>query len=102
MNLDKYHWSPNSTRISDFWTPGLPIGVHSNRPCPSVRLSVFKYLGDRSLVFSETLHEVRGQLSKKSDTAEIWKKILIRGLRGIRCKKLLVLSYKDQFCSRKM
>ena len=28
---------------------------------PSVRLSVFKYLGDRSLVFSETLHEVRGQ-----------------------------------------
>ena len=27
-----------------FWTPGLPVGVHSNRPClsvrPSVRLSV--------------------------------------------------------------
>ena len=48
-----------------YWTPGLPVGVHSNRPCPSVRpsvrLSVFKYLGDRSLVFSETLHEVRGQ-----------------------------------------
>ena len=27
----------------------------------SVRPSVFKYLGDHSLVFSETLHEVRGQ-----------------------------------------
>ena len=40
----------------------------------SVCLSVFKYLRDRSLVFSETLHEVRGQLSKKSDTAEILKK----------------------------
>ena len=48
-----------------FWTPGLPDGVHSNRPCPSVsplvRPSVFKYLGDRSFNFSETLHEVRGQ-----------------------------------------
>ena len=21
---------------STFWTPGLPNGVHSNRPCPSV------------------------------------------------------------------
>ena len=37
----------------------------------SVRQSVSKYLGDRSLVFSETLHEVGGQLNKKSDTAEI-------------------------------
>ena len=48
---------------SVFWTPGLPVGVHSNRPClsvrPSVRLSVFKYRGDRSLFFSETLLEVR-------------------------------------------
>ena len=34
-----------------FWTPGLPVGVYSNRPCPSVcpsvypsiRLSVLKY-----------------------------------------------------------
>ena len=30
---------------------GLPVGVHSNRPCPSIRLSVFKYLRDRLLVF---------------------------------------------------
>ena len=29
--------------------------------CLSVRLSAFKYLGDRSLVFSEILHEVSGQ-----------------------------------------
>ena len=47
-----------------FWTPGLPEGVLSNRPCPSigpsVRPSVFKYLRDGSLDFSETLHEVRG------------------------------------------
>ena len=52
-----------------FWTPGLPEGVLSNHPClsvcvsvrPCVRPSVFKYLRDRSLVFSETLHEVRRQ-----------------------------------------
>ena len=49
---------------------------------PSVRLSVFKYLRDRSLVFFETLHEVRGQLSKKSDTAEILKKNLNPGIKG--------------------
>ena len=71
---------------SSFWTQGLPVGVHSNRPCPSVRLSVclsvFKYLRDRSLVFSETLHQVRGQLSKKSDTAEILKKNLNPGIKG--------------------
>ena len=69
-----------------FWTPGLLVGVHSNRPCPSVHLSVglsvFKYLRDCSLVFSETLHEVRGQLSKKSDTAEILKKNLNMGIKG--------------------
>ena len=66
----------------DFWTLGLPVGVHSNRPCPSVCLSVFKYLRDRSLVFSETLYEVRGQLSKKSDTAGILKKNLNPGIKG--------------------
>ena len=46
--------------------PGI---THSNHPClsagPSVGLSVgpsvFKYLGDCSLVFPETLHEVWGQ-----------------------------------------
>ena len=42
-----------------FGTPGLPDGVHGNRPCPSVRPSVFKYLGDSSLFFSNFLHEVR-------------------------------------------
>ena len=45
--------------LSYFRTPGVPDGVHSNRPCPVVRMSVFKYLGDRSLVFSSFLHEVR-------------------------------------------
>ena len=45
-----------------FWTPGLPEGVLSNRPCPLVRPlvrpwsvrgpSVFRYLRDCSLVFS--------------------------------------------------
>ena len=52
----------------DFWTPGLPEGVLSNPPCPLVRPSVrwsvrpwsiLKYLRDRSLVFSNYLHEVR-------------------------------------------
>ena len=47
-----------------------------------VRPSVFKYLGNRSLVFSETLHEARGRLSKKSDTAEILKKNLNPGIKG--------------------
>ena len=41
---------------------------------PSVRPSVFTYLGDRSLVFNETLYEVGGQYSKESDTAEILRK----------------------------
>ena len=49
---------------------------------PLVRWSVFKYLGDRSLVFSETLHEVRDHLSKESDTAEILKKNLNAGIKG--------------------
>ena len=52
-------------RSDTFWTLGLPVGVHSNRPCLSVRLSVclfiLKYLRDRLLVFSETLYLVRVQ-----------------------------------------
>ena len=41
-----------------YWTPGLPKGVLCNHPClwsvrPSVRLSVFKYLRDRSKDFSD-------------------------------------------------
>ena len=43
-----------------FWTPGLPDEVHSNRPCYSVRWSVFRYLWDCSLVFSKTLYKVAG------------------------------------------
>ena len=43
---------------------------------PLVRPSVFEYLGDRSLVFSETLHEVRGHQSKESGTAGVLKKNL--------------------------
>ena len=43
-----------------FWTPGLPEGVLSNYlRCRCVRVSVFKYLRDCSLVFSSFLHEVR-------------------------------------------
>ena len=44
---------------STFWTPGLPEGVLSNRPCPCVCLFVFKYLRDGSLVFSSFFHEFR-------------------------------------------
>ena len=74
--------------LLSFWTPGLPVGVHSNRPCPSVR--------DRSLVFSETLHEVRGHLSKKSDTAEILKKNLNPGIKG---EEPHFLGIFDVFCA---
>ena len=48
---------------------------------PSVSPFVFKYLGDRSFNFSETLLEFRGQLSKKSDTAGILKKNLNPGIK---------------------
>ena len=58
----------------NYWTLGLPNEVLSNHTCgPSVRpcvgLSVFEYLRDCLLFFSEILHEVRKWLSKKSDTA---------------------------------
>ena len=66
--------------------PGLSQGFPCNHPCPSVSLSVspsvFEYLRDRSLVYSETLHEVRVQLSKKSDMAEILKKNLNPRIKG--------------------
>ena len=38
--------------IDSFWTPGLPEGVLSNRPCPLVRWSVFR----PSLNILETAH----------------------------------------------
>ena len=50
--------------FSTILDPGFTGGGPSNRPCPSVGSlvrgsSVFKYLRDRSLVFSNFLHEVR-------------------------------------------
>ena len=66
-----------SYELRVFWTPGLPEGVLSNRPCPSVcvfvRPCVCKYLVDRSLVFSETLHEVGGEIVSN----ELLKKFLL-------------------------
>ena len=53
--------------------------------CPSV----FKHLRDCSLVFPETLHEVRGQLSKKSDTTEI-----LKG--GIKCQKFWFFTFSQK------
>ena len=38
-----------------FWTPGLPDGVHGNRPCPLVRPSVSPSFRP-SLNISETAH----------------------------------------------
>ena len=69
---------------NDFGPRVYPLGplvIALVRPCV-LPVSVFKYLRDRSLVFSETFHEVRGQLSKKSDTAEILKKNLNPGIEG--------------------
>ena len=45
-----------------FWIPGLSVGDLSNCPCQwSVCLSVFKYLRDRSLVFSDILYQAESQ-----------------------------------------
>ena len=43
-----------------FWTPGLPDGVHCNRPCPSVRPLVRP-----SLDISETAHSIFLKLCMK-------------------------------------
>ena len=54
--------------IQLFWTLGLSEEVISNRPCPLVRLvgwSVFKYLRDSSLVFSNFLYVMRHQSDTK-------------------------------------
>ena len=78
-------WKPLKVGIKMiiFWTPGLPLGsIVIALVRLSVFLSVFNYLRDRSLVFAETLHEVRGQLSTKSDMAEILKKNLNPGIKG--------------------
>ena len=51
------YWLSNFAVL--FRTLDLPDGVLSNHPCGlSVCVSVFRYLIVRSLVFSETLHEV--------------------------------------------
>ena len=39
--------------------PGLLEGVFSNRPCPFMSVSVFKYLRDHLLVFSNFLQKLR-------------------------------------------
>ena len=44
--------------------------------------SVTKYLGNCSLVFSESLHKVGGQESKESDTAGILKEKLNPRIKG--------------------
>ena len=54
--LDRDHFGPRVYPLGSIVIALVRLSVR-----PSVRLSVFKYLGDRSLVFSETLHEVRGQ-----------------------------------------
>ena len=64
-----------------FWTLGLPDGVHSNRPCLSISLyvhlptrqSIFKYLRDSTLFFSNFLHEGREPYGHKSDKARFLK-----------------------------
>ena len=78
-NWDLYLW------FFVFWTLSLPDGVHSFHPRLVVSQTIIfiNYFRDRSLVFSESLHEVRGQESEESDTAGILKKILIWGLQRI-------------------
>ena len=41
----------STSTYKPFWTLGLPVGVHSNRPCPPVRPSLYP-----SLNISETVH----------------------------------------------
>ena len=40
-----------------FWTPGLPDGVHGNRPCPSISPSVSPSVRP-SLNITETAHSI--------------------------------------------
>ena len=53
--------------------------IHDNHPGLSVYQSVFKYLGNCSLVFSEILHKV---INKKSVKAGIVRKNLDPGIMG--------------------
>ena len=82
-----------------FWTTVYPSWSYVITPVsgPSVgQWSVFRYLRDSSLVFSETLHEVEGQLSKKKVTRLELKKKLIHGLRGIKAQKLGFLDFSSK------
>ena len=73
----------NLDECSLFWTRLYPLGsIVIALVRPSICLSIFKYLRDHSLLFSETLHGIRGPLSKKSDTAGILKKNLNPGIKG--------------------
>ena len=51
-------------RCKYFWTPGLPVGVHSNRPRPSVRPSLY---------ISETAHSFFLKLYMKLGVNEVKK-----------------------------
>ena len=64
-------------------TPGLPEEIAPVRLCvrPCVRLSLNISETAHSF-FSETLHEVGIQISKKSDTTEILKRNLNPGIKG--------------------
>ena len=58
------YWIRKGDNQLSFWTPVYPRGSYViNVRGPSVVCgpSIFKYLRDRSLFFSETLHEVRSQ-----------------------------------------
>ena len=62
------------SNIYPYWILSLHNGVHSNHLFPqSVRLSVFEYFGYQA--FSEALHEIGEQLSKKVAQPEIWKNL---------------------------
>ena len=77
-----------------FWTTGLTEGVLSNFPCPSVHVcpcaSVFEYLRNRPLIILEFCMKFGiNKVNKVTKVTRLeFRKILILGLRGIKCQNL--------------
>ena len=69
------------------WTCPFAVILDPNMPVFSYVHLTLNISENAHRFFSETLHEVRGPWSKKSDTDGIFKKNLNPGIKGIKCQK---------------